>query len=72
VQLHENCAPGKGVFTEGAIGDFFGYRAAAAERPPGKLSERESASFSRQLSEDVRGRKKIPRPGEDHFPDSGG
>jgi len=40
VQLHENCVPGKGVFTEGAIGDFFGYHATAAERPPGKLSER--------------------------------
>jgi hypothetical protein len=31
--------------------------AAAAERPPGKLSEREARVFSRQRSEDVHGRK---------------
>lgn len=43
------------------MGDFFGVPAAATERQPGKLFERRQVRvFSRQRSEDVQGRKKVP------------
>jgi len=50
------------------IGDFFGYHATAAERPPEKLFEREARVFFRQRSEDVHGRKKIRASSETPSP----
>src|SRR4030042_1409497 len=45
-----------------ALEIFSRHPAPAAERPPGKLSERLQAQvFSRQRSEEVQGRKNVPR-----------
>ena len=45
------------LIPEARIGDFSGSLAPAAERPPGKLFEREARVFSRPRSEEVQGRK---------------
>ncbi|MCE5262215.1 MAG: hypothetical protein LLG97_01635 [Deltaproteobacteria bacterium] len=63
--------PGKGL-REGCIEDFSGSHAAAAKRPPGKLSEREARVFSRQRSEDVQGRKIFSIPAKRRSPEKMG
>jgi hypothetical protein len=50
---------GKRGFPKARIDIFSGYPVRAAERPPGKLSEREARVFSRQRSEQLQGRKNI-------------
>jgi hypothetical protein len=50
---------GKRGFLKARIDIFSGHPVRAAERPPGKLSEREARVFSRQRSEQLQGRKKI-------------
>jgi hypothetical protein len=55
---------------EARIDIFPGHPAPAAERQPGKLSERIARVFSRQRSEEVQGRKKILSAKREFFPGS--